>query len=504
LRRLTLIGSVLTVGALLVLPSADGPTAAPLPASLPTDDKDGDGYSAVEELAIFGDVARDRLRCGTDSWPSDLVSEYNQSPDTANRITLLDVASFITPVRRLDTVPGEPAYDTRWDLNHGPSTGSTWIDVSDIAALSHSVIPGSGYPPMFGGERSWNGQYCSASVPFFKKATSPFDDYAKNPGSWAAVSNARYRGMLMYPPASDTHHRWYNGDGPNEGFFYRNASGIEVGGSQVPGVSSAHALRDAQGNPCYLPYPAGGPFARYLADVGDQSYRDLMTAYIVNKTAAYDHYIGPYLDDVNLRISYASCGDQWPDGNNSAPIDPRTGQVLTEDAWRTYFVGFLQGIRNALPGSARIVQNAPWFFLPVGDPQHAAQIRSTDYVEMEFGFNEVDSVGGEFGWTAKMAYVDWVHSLGANVINQEYDGGRAFSQAEITYALANFFLFTDGGDYFSIFDNSDPDDSWMLYGSTLGEPLGGRYQTDGVWRRNFEYGYVIVDPAVKFGQIAKQ
>jgi hypothetical protein len=177
---------------------------------------------------------------------------------------------------------------------------------------------------------------------------------------------------------------------------------------------------------------------------------------------------------------------------------------MTEDAWQGYWVGYLQQIRNWLPPSARIVHNSPWFFLSTSDPQHAAQVRAADYVEMEFGFNELDSVGGQYGWNAKMAYVDWVHSLGSNVIDQEYDGGRAFSQAEIIYGLANYFLFTDGNDYFSIFDNADPDDSWMLYGSTLGDPLGHRYQTGGIWRRDFKHGYVTVDPAAKMGQIVPQ
>ncbi len=506
MKRLTLIGSVITVAALLTLPSAPVPEAQPLSVipSLPTDDKDGDGYSAADEEVIFGDAGRDRLRCGADSWPSDLMSVYNQVPDTQNRVTILDAASFVTPERRLDTQPGDARYDSRWDIKPGPSGGTNWIDISDVVALTHSSDGFAAYPPMFQGERAWNGPSCSASVPFFKKATTPFDVYAKNPESSAGAANARYRGMLMYPPASDTHHLWYNGDGPNEGFFYRNAGGIETGGSQVQGVSVAHALRDAQGNPCYLPFPSGGPFSRYLADVGDPAYRGLLTNYIVTKTNTYDHYIGPYLDDVNLRIAYASCGDAYPDGNNSSPIDPRTGQVMDEDNWQSYWVGFLQQIRNLLPASARVVHNAPWYFLPLGDPEHAAQVRATDYVEMEFGFNEIDSVTGQYGWQAKMAYVDWVHSLGSHVISQEYDGGRAFSQAEIVYGLANYYLFTDGQDYFSIFDNADPDDNWALYGSTLGEPLGPRYQSGGQWRRDFQYGYVTVNPAAKTGAIVLQ
>jgi hypothetical protein len=70
--------------------------------------------------------------------------------------------------------------------------------------------------------------------------------------------------------------------------------------------------------------------------------------------------------------------------------------------------------------------------------------------------------------------------------------------------LANYFLFTDGQDYFSIFENSDPNDAWTLYGATLGEPLGARYQVGPTWRRDYQYGYVIVDPAAKIGTIVPQ
>ena len=505
-KGLTLFSSVLTVTALLTLPSAPAPVAQPLPValSLPTDDKDGDGYTAAEEQAIFGDIEQDRQRCGADSWPADVVSTHGLQADTENRVTIVDLVGFLSPERRLDTSPGEPGYDPRWDLNPGPTGGSSWINISDIVSLGHSSPGGSAFPPMFGGERVWNGQYCTASLPFFKKATTPFDAFAMDPYSWAGVSNARYAGMLMYPPASDTHHLWYKGDGPNEGFFYRNAGGIEIDGSQVPGISVSHAIRDASGNPCYLPFPSSGPFSRYLADVGNQSYRDLLTNYVANKTNAYDHYIGPYLDDVNLRVAYVSCGDEYPDGNNSSPIDPRTGQVISEDDWQTYWTEFLQQIRTTLPASAKIVHNAPWYFLSVGDPEHVKQVQAADYVEMEFGFNEINGVTGQYGWNAKMAYIDWVHSLGSHVISQEYDGGRAFSQAEILYGLANYFLFTDGQDYFSTFENSDPDDSWMLYGATLGEPLAARYQVGQIWRRDYRYGYVTVDPEAKIGAIVSQ
>jgi hypothetical protein len=503
-----LVGLLAVVSLLLVMalpsPVMRHGDAAPAGGSPVTTDRDGDGYTELEEQAIFGAPGRDRIRCGSDAWPSDVMSAYDHELGTQNRVTIQDIGSFMVPVDRLETSPGHANYSPRWDLNPGPSGGTEWINLGDLARLYNNGAGLSATPPMFEGAEALNGPYCSAGVRFFKKATTPFDAFAKNPGAWAGTSNARYSGMLLYPPASDKHHSWYLGEGPNEGFFYRNAGGIEIGGSHIAGVSAEHALHDAQGNPCYLPFPSGGPFTRYIADVGNQEYRDLLTDYIVEKTNDYPQYIGPYLDDVNLRIAYVSCGDDHPDGNNSAPIDPRTGQALNEQNWQTYWVGLLKQIRNALPSPAKIAHNAPWFFLPTNDPEHIAQVKSADYIEMEFGFNELDGVGGQFGWNAKMAYVDWVHSQGSHVIDQEYQGGQPFTDQQITYGLANFFLFTDGQDYFAIFDNADPNDDWTRYGSTLGEPLGGRYQVAGTWRRDFEHGYVTVDPAAKVGSIVMQ
>ncbi len=502
MKRLLFLLCVLLLSITFFAPSSAMPTYQQTAG--PDTDRDGDGFTQAEEDAIFAVPGRDGVRCGNDAWPADVMSAYGQVPDTQNRVTIHDVMSFLTPVRHLQTSPGQAGYDRRWDIRPGPEGQVDWINLHDLIATYAGDFTDIGSPIMLSSidRNVFNGPFCSASIPFFKKADSGFDSFAGDPARWAGISNARYRGMLMYPSTSDTKHAWYKGQGPNEGFFYQNAGGIEVGGSQAFGVSGAQALKDAQGNLCYLPFPSGGPFTRYAADVGDPSYRNLLTNYLVSKTNLYPQYIGPYLDDVNLRLN-VSCGDRYPADNNSSPVDPRTGQLMTQSSWESYWIGFLQQIRNSLPPGAKIVHNAPWFFLPVGDPEHQAQVQAADYVEMEFGFNEINGVGGQFGWNAKMAYVDWVHSLGRHVIDQEFQNFDPFTNAEITYGLANYFLFTDGQDYFSTFDQSDPDDDWTRYGSTLGQPLGPRYQFEGLWRRDFEYGYVTVDPAIKSGLIVR-
>ena len=111
-------------------------------------DNDGDGYSNRTEAQV-GTGSNDP--CGWNGWPSDLVS----SGVSLNALTIEDAASFVAPVRRLGTSPGEPDYSARWDLVPGSSVGAH-INVQDLAALFSGP---TGYPPMLGGQRAF-GEGC--------------------------------------------------------------------------------------------------------------------------------------------------------------------------------------------------------------------------------------------------------------------------------------------------------------------------------------------------------
>ncbi len=97
----------------------------------------------------------DQDPCGTNGWPSDFVS--GGIPDSTNRVNVLDLTSFLAPVRRLDTSPGHPAFDDRWDLIPGRGLFTTWINVNDLTAL---FAGSSGFPPMLGGTKAFSGPAC--------------------------------------------------------------------------------------------------------------------------------------------------------------------------------------------------------------------------------------------------------------------------------------------------------------------------------------------------------
>jgi hypothetical protein len=92
------------------------------------------------------------------SWPSDLAS--GGIPNSTDKITVTDLTSFLAPVRRLDTSPGNPNFNSRWDLTPGRGLFANMIVVNDLTAL---IAGTSGFPPMFGGAKAFNGPTCTGA-----------------------------------------------------------------------------------------------------------------------------------------------------------------------------------------------------------------------------------------------------------------------------------------------------------------------------------------------------
>lgn len=90
------------------------------------------------------------------SWPSDFAS--GGVLDSTDRIDITDITTFVAPTRRLGTSPGDAAFDSRWDISPGPGLLATWINIGDLTLL---VAGPTGNPPMFNGERAFNGPTCS-------------------------------------------------------------------------------------------------------------------------------------------------------------------------------------------------------------------------------------------------------------------------------------------------------------------------------------------------------
>jgi hypothetical protein len=118
---------------------------------------DGDGFPASVEQHVGTSVT---VRCGdpdtskpgrpSRAWAADL-----QTTGTTFRIDIQDLASFLAPVRRLGTSPGDPNYDARWDIVPGQGPLSTTINTLDIGFLVTFA------PPMLNGQRAFGGPACT-------------------------------------------------------------------------------------------------------------------------------------------------------------------------------------------------------------------------------------------------------------------------------------------------------------------------------------------------------
>jgi hypothetical protein len=86
--------------------------------------------------------------CGIDGWPSNL----NDGGISFNRLDILDVTSFVAPVRRFDTSPGDFGFDSRWDIGPGAGGLTEFINILDVTTL---VSGPTGNPPMLNGARAF-------------------------------------------------------------------------------------------------------------------------------------------------------------------------------------------------------------------------------------------------------------------------------------------------------------------------------------------------------------
>ena len=176
-------------------------------------------------------------------------------------------------------------------------------------------------------------------------------------------------------------------------------------------------------------------------------------------------------------------------GNYVAPIDPRTGQTMTHTNWQRYFAEFMEQLRAELPASAEIVHNQVYFDVGLSSPYVRRAIDAATHIEVERGVNDtgITSGSGTFGFETVMAWVDYIHSRGKNVV---YDVQANWGRE---YALATYFLTSNGKDGLGMDLGGLPDNWWSGYDSDLGAPLGPRYTSGGVFRRDFERGTVLVN-----------
>jgi hypothetical protein len=309
---------------------------------------------------------------------------------------------------------------------------------------------------------------------FAQEAKSSFDKFTERPSaSTQAWMRDHYDRMRTYAPYFDGRTSWYSNS-----WAYKDTYAVYKNDDGSPADNARYVLKDGSGQKLFIPYGCGGGTCPlYAADIGDPGFRAAWIADL-RETMSGGNYKGVFVDDVNMEFRV---GDG--NGDQKAPMNPRTGRAMTHTEWKNYMADFMEEIRAAFPGK-EIVHNALWF-AGHDDPAVARELRAADVINLERGV--VD--GGQFGVETFLAHVDWLHRNGKAVTYDAYAANRT----EAEYNMAAYFLTNTERDTYRSDFRSTPEDWWNGYDVKLGAAKGARYTQDGLLRRDFANGYVLLN-----------
>jgi putative glycosyl hydrolase-like family 15 (GHL15) protein len=335
-----------------------------------------------------------------------------------------------------------------------------------VAASLLNAAAALGYDPSPGGVR------------FFRLTDIRSDAFLASPSpDQQAWMRAHYWRMLVFAPYFDSRLAWYP-----DAWAFKDLYAVYPG-SPLAAQHPEWILRDGAGREAYIPYKCHhGTCPQFAGDLGSPAFRAQWIAEAVASVAP--GYRGLFVSDVSLV-------PRTSDGSRRAirVIDPRTGRPMTATDWGRYVAEFCEQIRAALPGK-EIVHDALWF-ASVDDPSVQREVDSADFVYFHRGFNDRAIRGGKgpYGFQTFLSNIDGVHARGKGVVVESTEKALA----AIEYNLAGYFLVDEGADGVGSDRGGGPTGWWSGYDVTLGAPLGPRYPWNGVQRRDFANGLVLVN-----------
>ena len=320
-------------------------------------------------------------------------------------------------------------------------------------------------------------------VRFHQVSRASFDSYTDDPTpaeqQWM---RDHYDRMQAFTPYFDTRLSWYP-----DAWVYRSAYAI-FPDSQTFMDHPEWVLKDESGNMLFIPYDCeSGTCPQFAGDFGNPAFRANWIARAAELIGT--GYVGIWIDDVNLswRISDGN-------GDDVIPVDPRTGTLMTIDDWQRYFAEFLEEIRVSQP-LVEIAHNVLWnTATPANDNIYVdRQVDAADYIYLERGASDRGLVGGSgpYGFETFLGFIDYVHGRDRRVMLVD----EAHTLIEREFALAGWFLVSGGADLMGS-ENLDwvaPDTWWHGYDLDLGAAQGARFEWNGLIRREFDCGLVLVN-----------
>jgi hypothetical protein len=339
----------------------------------------------------------------------------------------------------------------------------------------------------------------SGTVDLLVHAKTRFDPWTEAP-SVADQETMRdiYDWMVVYSPYFDERLEWYpNGLAYIDLYAIYKDSDRDLRAEEHPDW----ILKDTQGNQLFIDWGCeGGTCPQWAADVGNPDFQ----ADFISRVGQLlgKGYPGVVIDDVNLlwRISNG-------DGDTIVPVDPRTGEEMTLEAWRSYVVELVEAVRESFP-EAKIMHNAIWYAdsPTYSDELVKRQTAAADWIMLERGAVDAGLEGGDdkYSLAAFMEFADLAEEAGTGVLLLDED---ATTIDEQVYNLAVYFLVNSGNDLVSTEDYPQiaPGSIWDGFLVDLGEANGPRYQWESLWRRDFAEGVVLVnDPGAAARSVSLQ
>jgi len=246
-------------------------------------------------------------------------------------------------------------------------------------------------------------------------------------------------------------------------------------------------LRDAKGNPLvFKDYPTSR-----VMDVGNAAYQDAGAAR-VSGLAVSDGFDGVFLDDTSASLSWVIAG-----GEAACVTYPTTAM------WQAAVYSFLTNVAPKLRSAGLlVVANIGGSTITRGlwkawnGPIDGAMEES--FTNAGAGRDSI--ANGQ--WPAKLGHALWSEANGKIALDHAVTATRGGAR----YGLATMLLVAGGKNLYSASKGYVHEAWWPEYTTTnaLGTPRGSyRVLKNGVYRRDFTHGVVLVNPHAKVARVVR-
>lgn len=239
----------------------------------------------------------------------------------------------------------------------------------------------------------------------------------------------------------------------------------------------------------------GGTHTFYYMNPGNPGLRAWMAQRMAQALQPDgDVFNGVFLDNVELSLEKVERELKLSDG--------KTQEYADDAGYRSAWVGYLKQLSDTLRPGKQIWGNM------IADPYDgSAWDAYMDY--LDGGLAEAFAAGwprSRFSparWERHMQQISKVLARGKAVVGVTQ--GEKGSNGLMDFGVGCYLLVAQGERTFFRYSQYADYGNWYQSQSfeyDLGNPLGERFQQrDGTWRRNFEQGYVVVDPKNRTAEI---